>query len=188
MKKALFILTVFAITLASCAPQQRLARFLQHHPELQGTRIVEIHDTVIIHDTVTLEPETQTVNLTLNDILKMDSAATVLSAGDSITGSPSCTSEGVETNRSAAELAALGNGQFQLKTTAKPDTIIIHDTIPVTGQAEVPEYTTKIEYKDRIVYELKWWQKILCWLGAAFLALLLVKLGIFIAKKYAKPV
>ena len=94
----------------------------------------------------------------------------------------------METNGSAAELKALGNGKFQLNTITKPDTIIIHDTVPVKGEAEVPQNTTKIKEVPVIVHEQTWWQKILCWLGAALLAWLLVKLGMFIAKKWIKPI
>ena len=183
MRKIPYILLI-AIIFASCAPQKRLARFLQHHPELQATRVVEIHDTVVVHDTIIQQPDTNTLNLTLNQILKLDSAA---NADHSITDSPSCT-ERVETNGSAAELKALGNGKFQLNTITKPDTIIIHDTVPVKGEAEVPQYTTKIKEVPVIVHEQTWWQKILCWLGAALLAWLLVKLGMFIAKKWIKPI
>lgn len=186
MRKTLHILLI-ALTFVACGPERRLARFLQNHPELQSTRIVELHDTVTIHDTIILQPDTQIINLTLQQILAMDSAASSTKA-PSDTDLRSCTTERVETKGSGAELAAKGKGMFQLSTYTKKDTIIIHDTVPVKGEAEVPQYTTEIKEVPVIVHEQTWWQKTLCWLGAALLAWLLVKLGMFIAKKWIKPV
>lgn len=186
MRKTLHILLI-ALTFVACAPERRLARFLQNHPELQSTRIVELHDTVTIHDTIILQPDTQTINLTLQQILAMDSAASSTTAPFD-TNLRNCTTERVETKGAGAELAAKGKGVFQLSTYTKKDTIIIHDTVPVKGEAEIPEYTTKVKKIPVVVHEQTWWQKILSWLGAALIAWLLIKLGIFIASKFIKPV
>ena len=70
MKKLLAILSI-AVLLCSCAAEKRLARFLERHPELH--RI----DTVYYHDTIVRPAEANTVNLTLSELIAMDSIAGV---------------------------------------------------------------------------------------------------------------
>ena len=148
MKKILSILAIITL-LCSCAPEKRLARFLERHPELQ--RI----DTVMIHDTIYLSADTTKIRLTLQQIITMDSAARA-----ALTEEKDTTIAAEASNdRSSAALQANGDGTFDLSSIAKPDTIYRDKPVPV------PHYIT--EYKDRPVevYKQHWYQEGFMWIG-----------------------
>lgn len=161
MKKILSILAIFTL-LCSCAPEKRLARFLERHPELQ--RI----DTVMIHDTIYLSADTAKIRLTLQQIIAMDSAARAASTEEKDTTIAAEASN----DRSSAALQANGDGTFDLSSIAKPDTIYRDKPVPV------PHYIT--EYKDRPVevYKQHWYQEGFMWIG--ILATLIAVLYIII--------
>lgn len=143
MKKFLYI-TLLALLFCSCSAEKRLARFLAKHPELHHV------DTVLVHDTVYLPAETNTINLTLSQLTAMDSTANAASVSPQTASQDSSSitpSIGVATGRSEAALTALGNGLFQLSSTAKPDTIYRTDTLYRDN------YITSTQYVDKTVYK-----------------------------------
>lgn len=170
MKKTLVII-ISAMLLCSCAAEKQLARLLQKHPELQYV------DTTYVHDTIVLPQETSTIDVSLSDLIAMDSIAnatsdTTAQATDSLLPTVS-----VATDRSEAAILAKGNGIFGVTSTAEKDTIIRTDTI------YQPRYIT--QYKDREVpvYKQKWWQEICTSIGIITLVLLiLVAVPIIITK------
>lgn len=174
MKKLLTILSIATI-LCSCAPEKRLAHFLQRHPELQ--RI----DTVCIHDTLTLAADSNAIMISLSDIIAMDSIASVASTEDQDTTTAHLTTVNVSGNRSNATLQALGNGQYLLASTAPPDTVIRYHYI------YVPSYTT--EYKDREVpvYKQRWYQEGFMWIGVIAFIVIILYVAIKALKTYIKP-
>lgn len=161
MKKILSILAIVTL-LCSCAPEKRLARFLERHPELQ--RI----DTVMIHDTIITPPDTTILRLTLQEIIAMDSAARAAQTEDTDTTIAAEASN----DRSGAVLKARGDGTFDLQAITKPDTVYRDKPVPV------PHYIT--EYKDREVevYKQHWYQEGFMWIG--ILATLIAVLYIII--------
>lgn len=175
MKKLLAILSI-AVLLCSCAAEKRLARFLERHPELH--RI----DTVYYHDTIVRPAEANTVNLTLSELIAMDSIASVALTEDQDTTTAHLATVNVSGNRSNATLQALGNGLFQMTASAPADTFYIE--VPV----EVPTYVT--EYKDREVpvYKQKWYQEGFMWIGIIAFIIIVLYFGIKALKTYIKPI
>lgn len=175
MKKLFAILTIAAF-LCSCSAEKRLANFLRHHPELQ--RI----DTVVIHDTIIQEAQSNSIHLTLSDLIAMDAAASAAKTQDADSANSSPTSASVSTDKSQAALNALGNGNFELTSTAPPDTVFVDNFI------EVPHLVT--EYKDREVpvYKMYWWQEGFLWIGVFAFIYIIIRLVLQIITKYVKPI
>lgn len=170
MKKILAIIGIAAL-FCSCAAEKRLARFLLRHPELQ--RI----DTVYYRDTVYFPADSNAITISLSELVAMDSAASAALTEDKDT----TISASVSGDRSNAALQALGNGQFQLSTTAPPDTFYIE--VPV----EVPVLTTEYKDRDKIVYKQKWYQEGLSWIGLITLIIITIWFILKMIKLYVKP-
>ena len=162
MKKLLAII-VTASLLCSCAAERRLAALLKKHPELQYI------DTVILHDTIVREQETQTTTFTLSELLAMDSIASVAKDSASNAADLAIPTVSAATDRSQATITPKGNNTFDLTSKAKTDTVIFTDTV------YQPHYIT--EYKDKIieVYKQKWWQEILTSIGIVALVILIIQ-------------
>lgn len=158
MKKIIYILAI-SVLLGACSAQQRLNRLLTAHPELHYVDTITKTIQVVVHDTLIITPDTNSINLTSNDIASMDSMA-----NNGIVNEVQ-----VNSSHSGASLQALGNGQFQLNTFTKPDTVIIHDTINKPVPVPVPTYITKTEIKEVEVYKMTWYQEALCWIGGLVL-------------------
>ena len=170
MKKLLAILTI-ATLLCSCSAEKRLARFLEHHPELQ--RI----DTVMIHDTIILPADSAKIRLTLQQLIAMDSAARAASTEEEDT---TITAK-VSNDRSSAALQANGDGTFDLSSIAKPDTI--YKNKPVY----IPHYITEKEKIPIEVYKQRWWQEGLMWIGILATLLSIIRLIAWFIVKFIKP-
>ena len=154
MRKIIYILAI-SVLLGACSAQQRLNRLLTNHPELHYVDTITKTIHVVVHDTLIITPDTNSISLTLNDIVSMDSMAN----NDIINKVQ------VNSSHSGASLQALGKGQFQLNTFTKPDTVIIHDSIIKHVPVPVPTYITETEIKEVEVYKMKWYQETLCWIG-----------------------
>ena len=127
---------VIIMALPGCSPQKQLAHLLRNHPELA-------RDSVSVHVLESVRPiETKTVY--------MD--RTIFSVPDTVIT--------VETHRSAATLQ-IKDSLVLLKTTAKPDTVILIDTITT----QVIENVT-----NNIEQETEWYWFPICMLIGAFLA------------------
>ncbi len=175
MKKLIYIVLA-TFMLISCAPQKQLARFLARHPELAAV------DTVYIHDTIIIPKETASKPMSLEDIIKLDSAATAQKAtNDSLTATDK-PKVGVENSKSDAALIAHGNGLFELQVNTKPDTIYINKPYPV------PCYITKTEYKDKMVHEMRWWEKTFFTIGIVVTLIIIIIGAVKIGMKFAKPI
>lgn len=174
MKKILAILTI-ATLLCSCAAEKRLARFLERHPELH--RI----DTVLVHDTIILPAESNTVNFTLSELIAMDSIAKAAKDSANATDSTIPTVS-VATDRSLAAITPKGNGTFDLTSTAKQDTIVRVDT------CYVPSYLTEYKEVPVEVHKLYWWENGLMYIGALALVIILIITGAYIVAKFVKPI
>ena len=133
---------------------------------VSGKELAKV-DTVIITDTLYLPSESNTVSLTLSDLIAMDSAANAARTEDPDSVTAGATAVNVSTDRSDAALQALGNGVFNLTSSVKPDTVILRDT------TYLPSYITEKEKVPVPVHELYWWQKGLCAFGIIFLLLLI---------------
>ena len=162
MKKILYIVLIGSL-LTACSAQQRLNRLLTKHPELKSIDTVMLNDTVYIHDTITTEPDTNSIKLTLQQILMMDSLANA--AQNDPVESPSETKLTTETEKAGAFLQATGDGQFLLGAYQKPDTFIIRDTLYYSKPWLIPTYLTKTEYKEKEVYKMHWYQEMFAWIG-----------------------
>ena len=158
MRKIIYILAI-SVLLGACSAQQRLNRLLTNHPELHYVDTITKTIHVVVHDTLIITPDTNSISLTLNDIVSMDSMA-----NNDIVNEVQ-----VNSSHSGASLQALGNGQFQLNTFTKPDTVIIHDSIIKHVPVPVPTYITETEIKEVEVYKMKWYQETLCWIGGLIL-------------------
>lgn len=170
MKRLIYILAI-GVLLSACSAQKRLNRLLATHPELQRVDTVVLTKEIIVIDTLILTSDTNSVQLTLQDILRMDSMANKNVKEDIQ----------VETEHSSSSLQALGDGQFQLNAITKPDTIILFDTIYKDVPLPVPVYLTKTEIKEVPVYKLKWYQETLCWIGGLVLIITAILLAIKLA-------
>ncbi|MBQ7210763.1 MAG: hypothetical protein IJS05_07715 [Paludibacteraceae bacterium] len=165
MKNKTFILLI--ILLSSCSAQRQLNTLLARHPELKTNTTITIIDTIIIKDTIILEADSAVKEISLQDILLMDSIA---GSAEKETHTESQARGNKQTDvknkNSAAVLSAKGNGKFLLKAISPIDTIYITDTVYKEKNKEIPTLLTdtKIEYKE--IYKLYWWQKILIWFGA----------------------
>jgi hypothetical protein len=64
MKTHTFIIALFCwILLASCSYKTRFANLIAKHPDLQKTDTTYITKTIVVHDTVTIEPESTHAHL-----------------------------------------------------------------------------------------------------------------------------
>ena len=174
--KKLFAILCIASLLCSCAAEKRLARFLERHPELQ--RI----DTVYVTDTIFVAPDSASIQLTLSDLVAMDSIAKAASDSTNTTTAATHTpSASVTAGRSEAVITANGDGTFNLSAFQKPDTVVVRDTL------YVPHLVT--EYKDKPVevYKMHWYEKIFAYGGAFVLIIAMVWLLAWIIVKFAKP-
>ena len=171
MKKLIYIVTLASL-LCACSAEKRLAHLLAYHPELKSTQTITVHDTIIITDTIIIPSDSNTLALTLQDIVRMDSLAS--SSEKQTTESQNVAKQTVETPVSGAALQAHGNGKFTLSAYTKPDTVYIHDTIPNEQNFDIPQYTTKTEYKEVIVYEQYWYQKAFMWWGIIITIIIII--------------
>lgn len=177
MKKLFYIFACFTL-LCSCSAEKRLAYLLSHHPELRKDTVLRI-DTFLVHPA-----DTASTTFTIEDLqqlLQQDTAAlgsdsTPVYANPANSLSKASASIRVENNGSIATITPNADGSFTLNGITKPDTIIIHDSIPV------PAYVTT--YKDKIVYKMNNAQTFFFGLGILFLVLMALVIGIRIAKMF----
>lgn len=177
MKKLFYIFACFTL-LCSCSAEKRLAYLLSRHPELRKDTVLRI-DTFLVHPA-----DTASTTFTIEDLqqlLQQDTAAlgsdsTPVYANPAHSLSKASASIRVENNGSIATITPNADGSFTLNGITKPDTITIHDSIPV------PAYVTTS--KDKIVYKMNNAQTFFFGLGILFLVLIALVIGIRIAKMF----
>lgn len=188
MKRHYFyiITLVCTIAFAACSPQKRLAELLTRHPELNTTSEIVKKDTIYITDTLYIPTETKSYPLTLDYILRMDSAA---GGTDAIADTESCKLDKqtvIETQHAGAAFEAMGNGLFKLTAYSKPDTIIVKDTIYKYRTFYIPTYLTDTKVKEVEVYKMKHYEKFFYNIGIAFIISLILCFAHFIISRIRK--
>lgn len=87
----------------------------------------------------------------------------------------------VETASGAtATISAIREDKYRLQVRTRTDTIHYRDTITL------PAYTTRIEYRDRVVNEMNQGQSFFFWLGIIALALVVLTIVIRIVLRFVK--
>ena len=144
------------VVCAGCSPQKRLALLLTTHPELRRD------SSWVVRKDIVLPADSASIDFTLAELRSVASEP----------GSPEqsrprpkdltvVTGSGATATISATDKA--DNYRLQVKTPT--DTILLRDTITV------PAYTTRIEYKDKIVHQMNNAQSFFFWLGIIAVAL-----------------
>lgn len=143
-----------------CAPQKRLALLLACHPELQ-------HDTALVVSKQVVRPaDSAYIHFTLADLRGM--VSDTCSPEQSRPHNNDLT---VETPSGAsATISAMRQDYYRLQVRTRPDTVHLCDTITV------PAYTTRVEYRDKIVHSMTTAQSF--FFGTGIFALILVALSI----------
>ena len=164
MRKYILFLVLI---LASCTPQRQLARLLARHPELKRDSIIVIHDTII---TPYVQSSTGFTLEDLNDMLQKsrERDSLGLSNADIKTGITA-----IADHARASIVAHKGN----LRLVAEQ----LPDTTPFQHKAVIPTYTTEIQI---IPTPIPSWKVFLMYLGGIFIIELVLRLVVFILKKY----
>ena len=164
MRKYILFLVLI---LASCTPQRQLVRLLARHPELKRDSIIVIHDTII-------SPYVQSsTGFTLEDLNDMLQKSRVR---DSLGLSNADIKTGITAIADHARASIVAdNGQLRLIAEQLPD------TNPFQHKAVIPTYTTEIQ---KIPTPIPSWKVFLMYLGGIFIIELVLRLVVFILKKY----
>ena len=164
MRKYILFLVLI---LASCTPQRQLARLLARHPELKRDSIIVIHDTII---TPYVQSSTGFTLEDLNDMLQKSRAH------DSLGSSNADIKTGITTVADHARASIVAHkGNLRLVAEQLPD------TTPFQHKAVIPTYTTEIQ---KIPTPIPSWKVFLMYLGGIFIIELVLRLVVFILKKY----
>lgn len=164
MRKYILFLVLI---LASCTPQRQLARLLARHPELKRDSIIVIHDTI-----VTPYVQSSTV-FTLEDLNNMLQKSR---ERDSLGLSNADIKTGITAIADHARASIVADyGQLRLIAEQLPD------TTPFQHKAVIPTYTTEIQ---KIPTPIPSWKVFLMYLGGIFIIELVLRLVVFILKKY----
>ena len=164
MRKYILFLVLI---LASCTPQRQLARLLARHTELKRDSIIVIHDTII---TPYVQSSTGFTLEDLNDMLQKsrERDSLGLSNADIKTGITAIA------DHARASIVA-DNGQLRLIAEQLPD------TNPFQHKAVIPTYITEIQ---KIPTPIPSWKVFLMYLGGIFIIELVLRLVVFVLKKY----
>lgn len=133
MRRLLKYLLLFSIVfycVVSCAPQDKLGRLLEKHPELM--KVDTICKLISLKDTVFIEADSEQISFPISMFSEPNNC--------DVRGSATLT---VETERSFATLSNIKGDSLTLRVTTKRDTFVIHviDTINIP----TVEYTTRTE-------------------------------------------
>ena len=164
MRKYILFLVLI---LASCTPQRQLARLLARHPELKRDSIIVIHDTIV---TPYVQSSTGFTLEDLNDMLQKSREC------DSLGLSNADIKTGITAIADHARASIVADyGQLRLIAEQLPD------TNPFQHKAVIPTYTTEIQ---KIPTPIPSWKVFLMYLGGIFIIELVLRLVVFILKKY----
>ena len=138
MKRLHYLLIpALAVGMLSCSPQKRLAYLLAAYPELR-------QDTVVaLSKSVPLPADSACIDFAIADLRR---AATQPIQAETKSGA-------------AATIAPSAPDTYRLQVRTKADTIVLRDTVQVAA------YTTRVAYKDRIVYRMSKGQRCFFWIG-----------------------
>lgn len=153
----------------SCSPQKRLAYLLATHPELQQEKALPINHPLV------LPADSASLDFTIADL---SGIANETSSPEQ--SRPQDNDLTVSTKTGAiATISALGKPDaYRLQVSTKSDTIILRDTITV------PAYTTRIEYKDKIIHKMNNGQAFFFWVGIIAMVLIVLTIVIKIVLKF----
>lgn len=172
MKKVILIIVCWlAVACVGCSPQKRLALLLTTHPELRRD------SSWVVRKDIVLPADSASIDFTITELRGLASEP----------GSPEqsrprpkdltvVTGSGATATISATDKA--DNYRLQVKTPT--DTILLRDTITV------PAYTTRVEYKDKIVHQMNNAQSFFFWLGIIAVALVVIVIVLRIVVKFVK--
>ena len=167
MKPLLLLLLPLCI---SCTPQRQLAVLLARHPELA-------HDTsLVVTQQLIVPADSAYIDFNIAELSGL--AAQRHSPEQSRTRNNDLA---VETASGAtATISAIREDKYRLQVRTRTDTIHYRDTITL------PAYTTRIEYRDRVVNEMNQGQSFFFWLGIIALALVVLAIVIRIVLRFVK--
>ncbi len=153
-----------------CAPQKRLAVLLACHPELQ-------HDTgIVVSKQVVMRGDSAYIDFTLADLRGM--ASDTCSPEQSRPHDNDLT---VETPSGAsATISAMCEDRYRLQVHTRTDTVCLRDTVTI------PAYTTRVEYRDKIVNEMTHTQSFFFWVGIVALALVALTIVLRVVVRFLK--
>ncbi|MCQ2324627.1 MAG: hypothetical protein MJZ58_00350, partial [Paludibacteraceae bacterium] len=176
MKKIILIIVCWlAVVCVGCSPQKRLALLLTTHPELRRD------SSWVVRKDIVLPADSASIDFTFafgNKVAIVDTAplnqratcASALPTTTSCVGGPNKTIVTVTTKSGAtATISATDKADnYRLQVKTPTDTILLRDTITV------PAYTTRVEYKDKIVHQMNNAQSFFFWLGIIAVALVVI--------------
>ncbi len=143
-----------------CAPQKRLSLLLARHPELQRDSIIVVGKTLV------LPADSAYIDFSLADLCGM-----APDTGSGCQSRPHDNDLTVSTPSGAgATISATAAEHYRLQVRTRTDTVHLCDTVTV------PAYTTRVEYRDKIVRTMTTAQSF--FFGTGILAILLVALSI----------
>ena len=156
------LLLILIVLCVGCAPQKQLAVLLARHPELA-------HDTnLVVTQQLIVPADSAYIDFNIAELSGL--AAQRHSPEQSRTRNNDLA---VETASGAmATISATHPDNYRLQVRTRSDTIHYHDTITL------PAYTTRIEYRDKIVNQMNNAQSFFFWIG--IIALILVALTLVI--------
>ncbi len=167
MKPFLLILIPLCI---SCTPQRQLAVLLARHPELARDT------TLVVTQQVITPADSAYIDFNIAELSGL--AAQRHSPEQSRTRNNDLT---VQTAAGAiATISATSEDKYRLQVRTPTDTIHYRDTITL------PAYTTRIEYRDKIVNQMNNAQSFFFWIGIIALALATLALVIRIVIRFVK--
>ena len=164
-----FLLILIALCVG-CAPQKRLAMLLARHPEL-------VHDTSMVVTQQLITPaDSAYIDFNIAELSGLD--AQRHSPEQSRTRNNDLT---VQTASGAiATISATHADNYRLQVRTRSDTIHYRDTITL------PAYTTRIEYRDKVINQMNNAQSFFFWIGIIALALATLALIIRIVIRFVK--
>ena len=167
--KSISALCILALCVG-CAPQKRLALLLARHPELQ-------HDTaLVVSKQMVRSADSAYIHFTLADLRGMASDTCLPEQSR-----PHDNDLTVETPSGAsATISAMRQDCYRLQVRTRTDTIHLCDTITV------PAYTTRVEYRDKIVHTLSPAQSFFFWVGIIALALVALSIILRVVIRFVK--
>lgn len=165
------VIAVLAVISMGCSPQKRLAVLLAKHPELQ-------HDSSwVISKDIIVPADSASVEFSIAQL--RDIAPETDSLEQSRTRNNGLT-VATMSGATATICATTQTDRYRLKVKTNTDTIHIRDTITV------PAYTTRVAYKDKIVYQMNNAQSFFFWLGIIVMIVIVLAVVLRIVIRFIK--
>lgn len=147
-----------------CTPHKRLSLLLAHHPELQRD------SALVLHKDIVLPADSAYIDFSLADLRGI-----APDTGSQCQSRPQDNDLTVATPSGAtATLSSPRPDHYRLQVRSRTDTLHWHDTVTI------PAYTTRVEYRDKIVCRMSSAQSFFFGVGifALILAVLLIALRV----------